>query len=139
MAGQFARIEINGLRELQQALKQMDVALPKKIRVALNEASELVISYAKPKVPTRTGKARASLKVRSSQRAARVAAGGTRAAWYPWLDFGGAVGRNDATKRPFIKEGRYIYPGVRAKNDEITQAMVRALSELATEAGLEVT
>lgn len=135
----FARIQIGGLRELQRALKEMDATLPRGIRVALNKSSQLVIDYAAPKVPKKTGKARASLKVRSSQRAARVAAGGTRAPWFPWLDFGGAVGRNDSTKREFIKTGRYIYPGLDANRDEITEVMVEALTELATNAGLEVT
>lgn len=139
MAGQFARIEITGLRELQKALRDMDAKLPRKIRIALNQAAELVIGYARPRMPSKSGRARGSIKVRSSQRAARVAAGGARAPYEPWLDFGGAVGRKDATKRPFLKEGRYIYPGLRANRDEITQKMSEALTELAREAGFEVT
>lgn len=135
----FARIQITGLRELQRALKEMDANLPRKIRVALNKASELVISWAQPRVPKKTGKARASLKTRSSQRAARIAAGGTRAPWFPWLDFGGEVGRNKATKREFIKVGRYIYKAAELKRDETTEVMAKALTELATEAGFEVT
>lgn len=135
----FGRIEVTGLKEFQRALKEMDTGLPKKIRVALNTASELLISWAKPRVPRKTGKAAGSLKVRSSQRTARVAAGGQRAPWFPWLDFGGAVGRNDATKREFIKTGRYIYPGLEHNRDEITEQMAKALTDLAREVGLEVT
>lgn len=135
----FARIEITGLREFQRALKEMDAGLPKLIRVALNEASGLVISYARPRIPKKSGKAAGSLKVRSSQRQARIAAGGTRAPWYPWLDYGGAVGIGGSVKREFRKEGRYIYPGLRENQDEITAAMEKALTELARTAGLEVT
>lgn len=132
-------IEVSGLRELRAQLKQADADLPKQIRVALNQSSELVISYARPKVPTRSGKAKASLKVRSSQTQARVAAGGTRAPYYPWLDFGGKVGRDKSVERPFYTEGRYIYPGLRENRDKITQVMSDALTELVRGAGFEVT
>lgn len=132
-------IEVAGLRELRAQLKKADAALPKQIRVALNTASELVIAYARPKVPTRSGRARASLKVRSSQTQARIAAGGTRAPYYPWLDFGGTVGHDDSVKRPFYTEGRYVYPGLRTNRDKITQVMADALTELARGAGFEVT
>lgn len=132
-------IEVTGLRELRASLKQADAMLPRQIRIALNKASELVISYAQPRVPRRSGRAAASLKVRSSQTQARIAAGGTKAPYYPWLDFGGAVGPNKSVKRPFYSEGRYIYPGLRKNRDEITQVMSDALTELARNAGFEVT
>lgn len=131
-------IQIDGLKQFRSQLKQIDANLPKKIRVALNSSSQLVIDYAKPKIPSRTGRARASLKVRSSQTKAAIAAGGTKAPYYPWLDFGGRVGRGNSVKRPYSREGRYVYPGLKANRDEITQTMASALTELAQEAGLEV-
>jgi hypothetical protein len=130
-------VEVTGLKEFRAQLKAMDAGLPKMIRVALNEASDLVISYARPKVPHRSGRAQSSLKVRSSQKEARIAAGGTRAPYYPWLDFGGTTPRGGT--RPFYTEGRYIYPGLRANRDEITEKMSTALTALAHDAGLEVT
>jgi hypothetical protein len=135
----LAYVEVTGLKEFRASLKEMDAGLPKKIRVALNSASELVIDYAKPKVPQRSGRARGSLKVRSSQLEARIAAGGTRAPYYPFLDFGGSVGRGKSVKRPFYTEGRYIYPGLRENRAKITDQMSVALSDLARESGLEVT
>lgn len=136
MAGR-ATIQITGLKEFRAALKEMDAGLPKLIRVALNKSSQLVIDYAKPRVPHRTGRAASSLKVRSSQKQARIAAGGTRAPYYPWLDFGGTTPKGGT--RPFYTEGRYVYPGLKKNRDEITQLMSEALTELATTAGLEVT
>lgn len=132
-------VEVTGLRELRAQLKAMDAGLPKMIRVALNQASELVISYARPKIPRRSGRAAGSLKVRSNQQTARIAAGGQRAPHYPWLDFGGRVGRGKSVSRPFYTEGRYIYPGLRANRQEITEKMSTALTALAHDAGLEVT
>lgn len=134
-----AYVEITGLKELRAQLKQADAALPKLIRVALNQASELVVAYAKRRIPKKSGRAAGSLKVRSSQTRARIAAGGTRAPYYPWLDFGGRVGRDKSVSRPFYTEGRYIYPGLRENRDEITEVMSDALTELARSAGFEVT
>lgn len=134
-----AYVEITGLKELRAQLRAADAALPKQIRVALNSASELVIDYARPRVPQRSGRARGSLKVRSSQTQARIAAGGRTAPYYPFLDFGGRVGRGKSVERPFYTEGRYIYPGLRQNRDKITQAMSDALTELLTGAGFEVT
>jgi hypothetical protein len=132
-------IRISGLRELNKQLRQAGADLPKQTRLALNQAAELVLDHARPKVPNRTGAARASMKVRSSQGAARVAAGGRKAPWYPWLDFGGAVGRKNSVKRPFYREGRYIFPALRQNHDEIIAVMAEALAEVARGAGFEVT
>lgn len=130
-------IRITGIREFQKALKDMDKELPKQLRVALNAASQLVVDYAVPRVPTKTGRARRSLKVRSSQREARVAAGGRTAPYYAWLDFGGTLPRGG--KRPFYTQGRFVYPGLAANRDEIQSALEVALTDLARHAGLEVT
>jgi hypothetical protein len=133
------RIEVAGIKEFQRSLRLMDADLPKQIRHVMNASGEIVIRYAAPKIPTRSGAAKASLKLRSSQREARLAAGGRKAPYYPWLDFGGKVGPDDSVSRPFITEGRYIYPTVRDRNAEIQEAMSDGLSALAAGAGLEVT
>lgn len=135
-----AKIEVKGLREFQRALKDMDAGLPKQLRLALNEASGVIIDYARPRFPRRSGTAAASLKARSSQREARVALGGRRAAYAPWLDFGGQ-GRikGRPPKRDFIKSGRYVYKGLEVKRAEVTEIMSNALTDLARGAGLEVT
>lgn len=133
------QIDISGIKQFQRELKQMDADLPKMLRVVHNGAADLVVAKARPKVPARTGNARASLKARSSQREGRIAAGGRKAPYYPWLDFGGRVGPADAVVRPFLTEGRYIYPTVRENNAEIQQVMSSGLADLAATAGLEIT
>jgi hypothetical protein len=132
------RIEISGLREFQRSLRRMDSALPRQLRIALNDSSDLVIKEAKPEIPRRTGTAAASLKARSTQREARVAAGGKRASYYPWLDFGGRVGRNGSVVRPYLKEGRYIYPALRKNRPEIQAVLEKSIRSLAHDAGLGV-
>lgn len=132
------RIRVAGLRDFQRQLKTMDAALPRQLRVALNNASQVVIDYAAPRFPRRTGAAAASLKARSSQRVARIALGGRRAPYAPWLDFGGRVGPGRSVVRPFIKDGRYVYKGLAVKRDQITEIMASGLAQLARDAGLEV-
>lgn len=133
------KLEVTGLREFQAALRQMDAELPRQLRVALNMASQLVIDYARPRMPSRSGRARASLSARSSQREARVALGGSRAPYAPWLDFGGqgrVKGR--PTRRDFVKGGRYVYPGLEHNRGEVLDIMETAIGDLARGAGLEV-
>lgn len=133
-------IQVTGLRELNKALKAMDTNLPKKTRVALNESADLVISGARPPVPRRSGRASNSLRAASTRTAVRVTAGGTRAKYYPWLDFGGKVGRGRSVSRPWKKEGRYLYPAYRKlkQSGQFQERMRLAIVSLATEAGLKV-
>lgn len=134
-------IQVTGLKELNRSLKQLDADLPKAVRIALNKAADLVIGKARPDVPKRTGRAARSMRPQSTRTAVRVTAGGARAPWYPWLDFGGRVGRRKATVRPFHPDGRYLYPAYFRLRDsgEFTDVMSKALADVARSAGLEVT
>ena len=134
-----AKIQVAGLRDFQRQLKAMDAGLPKQLRLALNEAAKVVVDHATARMPSRSGRAKASLKARSTQRTARVALGGNRAPYAPWLDFGGEGRRKGRpAARPFIKAGRYVYPALDAKRGDVTDIMARALADLARQAGLEV-
>lgn len=131
-------IEIVGLREFNRALKGLDSNLPKAVRLALNEATDLVIDYAVPDIPTRTGRAARSVRAKSTRTEARVSAGGTRVPYYPWLDFGGAGPNNRPAPRPFRKSGRYLFVAYNEHRSEFTSILERALHKVATDAGLDV-
>jgi len=133
------RVKIDGLAEFNRQLKQVDTKLPKALRVALNDAAEVVIDYARPRVPMRTGKARRTIKARSTRTLARVSAGGSKAPYFPWLDFGGRVGRKRSVYRVVRKHGRYLYQGYYAKRDEFTTILDRNLRQIVTSSGLDVT
>lgn len=134
------KITVTGLREFQQAVKAMDAGLPKTMRLVFNDAAGLVIDWARPRIPSKTGRARASLKARSSQREVRVALGGNRAPWVPWLDFGGEGKRKGRpAARPFIRDGRFLYQGLKVKRADVTDLMTAGLTQLAKDAGLDVT
>lgn len=133
-------VRIEGLREFQRGLKQLGPDLPKALRMALNDAADVVVADARPRVPRRTGRAQRSVKAQSTQTSARVVGGGTRAKHYPFLDFGGRVGRNRSVRRPFLPKGRYIYNAYfKAKaSGEFEKALQRGLVKVAGQAGIEV-
>ena len=133
-------IKIDGLAQFSRNLKKLDNDLPKALRIALNEAADVVVSAALPRIPRRTGRAANSVKARSTRTLARVVGGGNRAPYYPWLDFGGRVGRKKSVKRPFFKDGRYLYVEYFAKRDsgEFERVLLQSLLKIADDAGVQV-
>jgi hypothetical protein len=135
-------IRIDGLREFARNLRQLDKDLPKGIRLAGNEAAKLIIGDAKHRIPVGPatgGHATSSLKAKSTRTEVRVSAGGNRYPYYPWLDFGGKVGRNRSVSRPFLKTGRYIWHAFKDNKNEVEQAYLDGLMQVAKSAGIEVT
>jgi hypothetical protein len=133
-------IKIDGLNAFVRNLKKLDSDLPKGVRVAFNSAADIVVQAARPDIPKRTGAAAGSVRARSTQTAARVVGGGAKASYYPWLDFGGKVGRGKSVARPFYTEGRYIYAAYFRKRDsgEFENVMTSALLDVVRSAGFEV-
>lgn len=131
-------VAVEGLNRYVRGLKEMDRDLGKAMRIALNEAAQLVVDEARPHVARRSGAAARSMRASSTQSKARVSAGGRRAEYYPWLDFGGRVGRKNSVKRRFIKGGRYIYPALARVLPEAGEIVKRALVDVGRRAGLEV-
>lgn len=132
-------IRVRGLNEFVRNLRKIDKTLPKELKAGLNEAAGVVVQWAQPRVPMgATGKARRSVRAKSTARMAQVTGGGARVPYYPWLDFGGRVGRKRSVVRPFDKGGRYIYPGYAAKQDEVQALIVEALVRTAEVSDLGV-
>jgi hypothetical protein len=134
------RIRIDGLREFQAALRRADKELLVELKTIFSNVTDTVIKYAEPKIPRDSGAAVASVKRRIAGREAKVAIGGRKAPYYPWLDFGGqgrVKGRPG--RRPFVTEGRYLYPALRVKRDDIIDEMSAGMAALARRAGLDVT
>lgn len=129
-------VQVEGLADLNRALRAISTEAPRALRVAANEAANIVVVEARRRMPSRTGKARASVKAKSTRTAARVSSGGNRAPYVPWLDYGGKVGRNKAVKREFISDGRYVYPAYRDKKQEFERLLTDTLRRVAVDAGL---
>lgn len=131
-------IRVDGLNQFVANLKAMDRELPKALRVAFNGAADIVVQDARPGIPTKSGKAKASVKAKSTQTFVRISGGGNKAPYYPWLDFGGRVGRNKSVKRPFIKDGRYLYDAYYRNVNRFGEVLEQALLDVASQAGIEV-
>lgn len=131
-------IKIDGLNEFVKNLKKLDSDLPKAVRMAFNTAADVVVADARPKIPRSSGKAKASVKARSTRTASRVVGGSARVPYYPWLDFGGRVGRNKSVRRPFLKEGRYIYNAYFANRARYAEIVEESLLDVVRQAGIEV-
>lgn len=131
-------IKVDGLAQFSRNLKKLDSDLPKGLRIAHNEAGQLIVNYARPKVPKDSGKAAGTVKAKSTRTEGRVSGGSARYPYYAWLDFGGRVGKNKSVSRPYIKSGRYLYAGLSNQFGEIMEVLNNALLDVAKQAGVEV-
>lgn len=133
-------VRVEGLSQFARNLKKLDKDLPKAVRLAFNVAADLVVDATTPVVPRRRGRARGSIKAKSTRVLARVSAGGRRAPHYPWLDFGGRVGRKQSVERQFRKRGRYLYLKYFKLRDsgEFQEVMSEELIGVAKQAGIEI-
>lgn len=131
-------IKVDGARELQAALKDLDGEAQKQLRLVFNDAAEVVAGGARRLVPSRSGRARGSIRATSSQRAAKVTGGSARIRYYGWLDFGGdRVGRGGGVAgRPFLKDGRYIYATYNRRRPWVLERLGKGLEDLIKRTGL---
>jgi hypothetical protein len=133
-------LTVTGLQEFSRSVSQLAAAHPRALRIAQAMAGELVADTARPRVPTLTGAAAHSIRPRPARSAVEVSAGGPQASYYPWLDFGGRVGRHGTAQRAFLKEGRYLYPAYfeRRRAGDFDRILEAQLLRVAKAAGLAV-
>lgn len=132
-------VRVDGLTAFSRKLRKLDPEVAKSLRLALNDATDVIVEHAVPRIPKRTGRAARTVKSMSTRTQARVSGGSARAPYYPWLDFGGRVGRKKATKRAFLKKGRYLFAAYHENEDEFVAILADRLEQAARRAGLAVT
>jgi hypothetical protein len=134
-------IQVQGYAEFRRGLLKIDKewSATEGLKRVGDRAAGLVVDWAKPRVPRRTGKTAGSVKATSTATAAKVTGGGARVPWYPWIDFGGTVGRKRSVHRAFLPDGRFIYPGFAARRDEITDVIAEEMRRMITGLGWDVT
>lgn len=133
------KIRVEGLAQLNRALRRVSADAPKGLRLVGNEAADLLVTKTRPEIPRLTGAAAASLRAQSTRTSARVAVGGRKAPYYPWLDFGGQ-GRikGHPAHRDFRKGGRYLYPTLARQQQAIARILQEGIVAVARDAGLDV-
>lgn len=131
-------IGVKGLADFSKALRKLDKDAPKGLRLALNEGADLLAGTARPLFPRKSGAAQRTVKAKSTRTSARVSIGSSRVKYVPWLDFGGSVGRGKSVHRPFVKEGRYLFPTLVKIRPQVQDRLAGALLAVAEGAGLAV-
>lgn len=131
-------VDYEGLAKFRKDLIKADKRFGPEIRNALKATAEVVASDARGRVPVLTGKAKGSIKGGSSGAAAVVRGGQKKVPYYGWLDFGGPRSpKGRLNQRPFLKDGRYLYPAIAAKapaarkklEEDLTQIIERGTSQ----------
>lgn len=137
-------VRIEGIQEVSRALRNISKDAAKELRTGFKQIAESVASDVRGKVPSRSGKAARSIKAKGSNKGAAISFGGRAAEYYPFLDFGnqvrggkGKVGRGDSVPRPFVPEGRYVYPTIGEHKEEIGRKAEELLADLARKHELE--
>lgn len=134
------RVEVDGLTKFNRNLRALDRDMKNVKRIAIKDPAEAIATKSRRKVAKRSGGHSRSVRAESSGKKAQVVGGGPKAKGFPWLDFGGRVGRRGSVRRSYTRQGRYIYPTYRKMRDsgDIQDGMTDALVDSARQAGLEV-
>lgn len=134
-------IRVEGLKELRWALGAMDVKLPKVLAKKLKAVGEKVASNARGRMPSRSGRAKSSVKAGTSGPTAHVQGGRGTVPYYGYLDFGGTLrptgGRRNTQSRPKLAKGRYLYPAIEQMQPEIESGAAEAFEDMKRELGLD--
>lgn len=125
-------IRIDGLKELGRALKKMEDGLQKEIPKVLKPIADRVANKAKGRINSKSGRLAASIRPYATQRAAGVRMGKKNIEYAGPYEFGGYP-----KGRPFISEGRAIYPTFQEEAPKVEREMVAALNGLIKRAGLD--
>ena len=143
------KVEVRGIRELAAAFKKIDAELAAQLKTRFLALAQHVVGKAQAKMEFGSGPAAGSVKARGSTRGASIAFGGSAAPYYPWLDFGGSVGKghqpgkafSGSVKRTWLGnpagEGRYVYPAISESKPETIAAIDAAIKSAAEGAGFE--
>lgn len=104
---------------------------------AVSRIADDVLGATRRKVPRGpSGAARASLQVMGSSGTETLSAGGRKAPYFGWLDFGGHTGaRGGRGRRPYKRAGRYIYPALASLDNAITRHLTVAADETVRASG----
>lgn len=124
-------IRIDGLNELRRDLRKVEAGLPKEVAAVFGRAAEKVAGKVRAALPRRSGRAAGSVKAARAQKGAIVRAGGAKVPYYGPLDFGGYP-----KGRPFVPEGRYLYPVAEDEGPRAAGQIEDELKALIRKAGL---
>ena len=131
-------IRVENLAALRRSLTQLQqIEARNELRLGLKRAADIVAQEARSRVPSRTGRARSSIRATAGGSRAFVRGGKKTVPYYGWLDFGSRTPRtgNPRSVGPWKgtgagpRDGRFIYPAADAKKRQVEQAVADAIEE----------
>lgn len=133
-----AEIQLEGLAAFRRGLKQIDPQLQKDFRQEILPIARKVADDAASRVPSKSGRARGSIRAGVSGNNAYVQGGKSTVPYYGWLDFGG---RTPISGRPRSvgpwkgsgagpKRGRFIYPAIDDNRGLIEREAAKAIDDI---------
>ena len=134
-------VRVRGTAKLAAEIGLLKGRLPRVVKQAARDAAKPVLRDTKAMVPigpAKGGHAKSSLRIVTSRGGIAIRGGGGRFPYYPWLEFGGGVGRNKRTFRQRAPGGRYLFPALRANRANIEKAMNRNIVRAARDSGFKV-
>lgn len=138
-------VSVTGLKEVKAALKEIgDIDAAKEVRKAMKDGAEMIAANARTRVPSRSGKAAGAIRASASGNKAYVIGGKGSVPYYGWLDFGSRTPRKGNTRKegPWRgsgtgpKKGRFIYPAIDAKDEELVAHLEEAIGAVIKRVGL---
>ena len=132
-----AGVYVSNLAEVRKYLRKIH---PDLVPILRDDLKTAIIQNTLPailrKIPSKSNRARFTVKARSGGNTLYVLAGGNSSAapYFGWLDFGGTLknrgpGRNQTIVRPIIKRGRYVYPGILETQNRLVEAAGKAVDK----------
>lgn len=107
-------VEVRGISELFSGSREITNQIPRKDQAEFVKIARARAAMIAAQMPRKTGRMASEVKGTYGEKSmARVGGWTTRVPYLGWMEFGGTRGR------PFVPEGRWIYPTALAANDQL--------------------
>ena len=127
--GVGGRIQIDGLKETQQALRELSSDLKTELKATHKQAAEVIVEGAKRYVPMRTGKLAASIRAAATMTSGKVRAGSAAVPYAGPVHFGWPARR--------IKPQPFIYDAMDVRRQEVYNLYAQRIFGLIDKHGLD--
>lgn len=134
-------VEVEGLKEFNKALKKVSKDLSKDMRGEMrSEVADPVAAKIKARVPVKSGRWKKAIRGGATTKTAYVQWGKATVPYAPWMEFGGAIRPHvgQAIIRPYMKDGRYVYPTLWEERGRANEAAMNVLERSMKRAQLQL-
>jgi phage gpG-like protein len=115
--------QVLGLSELERGSKRLFEHIDEHAKTAFRSTADQVATLIGRKQPRLTGRLAASATASGTDKGADVGIGGPGVPYAGWIEFGGTRGR------PYVSQGRTVYPTAEASKHLFEQAGEQAARE----------